>query len=139
MEITAVVFSQRALIKQDPNRSDRATREERMSVRKSVCPKCGGALDVKDVRWDEPFVCPNCHRELRVSTIYYPVYIICSVAAALVICSSLNLRGDHWGIAFVVLLWPCMLSVALLMRFAVRPKIVACEDDPSPFSSTLFK
>jgi hypothetical protein len=110
-----------------------------MSVRKSVCPKCGAKLAVKDVRWDGPFTCPTRHLELRVSSVYTPVYYVSSGVAALLICSYLNLRGNSWASGFVVLIFPSMLSTALLMRLALRPKIVACEDDSSPFSSTLFK
>lgn len=107
-----------------------------MSVRNSACPKCASALDaVKDVRWNGPFLCPNCHKELRVSTVYKAVHIVISVAAAFAICSSLHLRGAGFGVAFVVLLIPCMVSLGMLLKLVSTPKIVACEDDSSPFSS----
>jgi len=86
------------------------------------------------VRYDGPFACPFCRMELRVPGYYKFIMNGISACASLMICISLGLRGPGFLVAFFVFVFPSIFTVSILQRKMWPPKLVACEDDSSPFS-----
>jgi len=101
----------------------------------SNCPECGNLLDgVSVVRYDGPFACPFCKMELRVPGYYKLISGGISVGAALFLCTSIGLHGPGLLVGFLIFVVPSLFTVIILQRKIGPPKLVACEDDPSPFS-----
>jgi len=104
-------------------------------VGNSICPVCRSVLDgVGVVRYDGPFICPNCKKELRVPGYYKLTMGVVSFGVSLILCSSIGLRGVGFVVGVVVFLLPALFSVAISQRKISPPKLLACENDPSPFS-----
>jgi hypothetical protein len=101
----------------------------------SKCPKCAELLDgVSVVRYDGPFACPFCKMELRVPGYYKLIGVGISVGVSLLLCNSIGLRGPGLLVGFIIFVVPSMFTVSILQRKMSPPKLVACEDDSSPFS-----
>ena len=104
-------------------------------VGNSICPICRSVLDgVRVVRYDGPFICPQCQKELRVPAYYKIIMGGVSVGVSLLLCSSIGLRDVGFLVGFLVFLIPALFSVGILQRKISPPKLLACENDPSPFS-----
>ena len=101
----------------------------------SNCPECGNLLDgVSVVRYDGPFPCPFCKMGLRVPEYYKWITIGTSGGASYFLCSSLGFRGGALLVAFIIFVIPSLFTFSILQRKISPPKLVACADDPSPFS-----
>jgi hypothetical protein len=101
----------------------------------SSCPKCGNLLDGSTVvRYDGPFACPFCKMELRVPGYYKGLMIGASFVASSIICSLTGLSWPGFLVGYVVFFFPSLFTISILQRKMSPPKLVACEDDRSPFS-----
>ena len=101
----------------------------------SNCPECGNLLDgVRVVRYDGPFPCPFCKMELRVPGYYKLIGAGIGVGASYFLCNSLGFHGKAFFVAFIIFVIPSLFAVGILQRKISPPKLVACADDPSPFS-----
>jgi hypothetical protein len=104
-------------------------------VGNSKCPKCGNLLDgVSVVRYDGPFACPFCKMELHVPGYYKAIMLAISIGASFILCTSIGLRWPGFIVGYFIFLFPAIFSVSILQRKISPPKLVACADDPSPFS-----
>ena len=104
-------------------------------VGNSKCPKCGNLLDgVSAVRYDGPFACPFCKIELNVPYDYKFIGVVLSFGTSFILCASLGLHGLGFFVGFMIFVLPSMFSISILQRKISPPKLVACEDERSPFS-----
>lgn len=101
----------------------------------SKCPKCGEILDgVSIVRYNGPFACPFCKMELHVPGYYKVIGFGISAGSSLILCASIGLHWPGFIVGYFVFLFPSIFTVGILQRKISPPRLVACEDDSSPFS-----
>jgi len=72
--------------------------------------------------------------ELRVPGYYKLISGGISVSAAFFLSTSIGLRGPGLLVGFIIFVVPSLFTVIILQRKISPPKLVACEDDSSPFS-----
>jgi len=100
----------------------------------SICPKCGSILDgARVVRFDGPFACPFCKMELHIPGYYKALMLGLSFGASIIICTSIGLSWPGFLVGYVVFFFPSLFTISILQRKISPPKLVACEDDRSPF------
>lgn len=86
------------------------------------------------MRYDSPFACPFCKIELNVPYYYKLIGVVLSFGASFILCASLGLHGLGLFVGFIIFVLPSMFSISILLRKISPPRLVACEDESSPFS-----
>lgn len=60
--------------------------------------------------------------------------VVLSFGTSFILCTSLGLHGLGFFVGFIIFVLPSMFSISILQRKISPPRLVACEDENSPFS-----
>ena len=87
------------------------------------CPACSTRLSWKDISFAQPFRCPECQRDLRVSTLYPRVIVWVSLLIAGLSAYIVGLRDFFWLIVLFLGFLPIGVIVSSVIRRMFPPKI----------------
>jgi uncharacterized paraquat-inducible protein A len=96
------------------------------------CPCCGLHLQTKNLNYSQPFLCPHCQRELKVSRTYSTFFGLLGLAISYVIMFKIGLR-DFSLLAAGFVGWFPVLFIELRTLFRLFPP------EPVPVDERLIR